>query len=386
MGSAYWRDKIFGSGSPDIDGKSVWELAAAKADEVIHSGWYSLQTTNSSRPDLDYAKNFLQSQQPNCSEIIMDLHFNTTVWQPTKFGQWLAPLAVPSGWDPRNSQYFYHEEEGWIKPVTQFVMSFHDADIRFQWDIMPVVFHPGTAEPIEIHPAEDWYSGKWRSEAVIEWGGNMAPTYLRLADMYLVKAEALNEMNDAPPTEAYQALNAIRERAHVPDIDADYLNAPNPHPNPDLLGGMQADKYLADGTDPDYPGRHVYYTSGFINYPTLKDKFRAAVMTERAWEFCFERQRWFDLKRTKMLEDIIKPDRFKRVIGLELNQSHISDDPYMKTSSNYSDSQLQIDPDNGGLSVYSKMINSFDPARNYRLPIPQSELDANKNLKQNPGY
>jgi hypothetical protein len=386
MGSAYWRDKIFGSGSPEIDGQSVWKLAAEKADEVINSGWYSLQTTNSSRPDLDYAKNFLQTQQPSCREIIMDFHFNTTVWQPTKFGQWVAPLALPSGWDPRNSKYFYHEEEGWVKPVGQFLMSFHDDDIRFQWDAMPVVFHPGAAEPIEIHPVEDWYSGKWRSEAVIEWGGNMAPTYLRLADMYLIKAEALNELNDEPTAEAYQALNAVRERAHVPDIDADYLNAPNPHPNPDLFWGMQTGRYLADGTDAQYPGRHEYYTSGLISYPLLKDKFRAAVMSERAWEFCFERQRWMDVKRTKMLEEIIKPDRFRQVLGLELLPNHVSDDPYKKTYSNFTDAELQLNPLNGGVGAYNKMVNSFDPARNYRLPIPQSELDANKNLKQNEGY
>ena len=387
MGSAYWREKIFGNGNPDIDGKSVWELAATKANEVINSGWYSLQTTTSSRPDLDYAKNFLQTQQPNCREIIMDIHFNTTVWQPTKYGQWLAPLAVPSGWDPRNSQYFYHEEEGWIKPVAQFLMSFHDADIRFQWSVMPVIFHPGSAdEPIEAHPVEDWYIGKWRSEAVIEWGGNMAPTYLRLADMYLIKAEALNELNNGPTAEAYLALNAVRERAHIPDIDAAYLNAPNPHASPDLLWGMQTNKYLADGTNPDYPGRHEYYTSGFISYPSLEDKFRAAVMSERAWEFCFERQRWLDLKRSKMLEEIIKPDRFKLVTGLKLLPGHIADDPYVKTYSNFTDAEMQIDPGNGGLGVYNKMVSSFDPVRNYRLPIPQSELDANKNLKQNPGY
>jgi hypothetical protein len=28
----------------------------------------------------------------------------------------------------------------------------------------------------------------------------------------------------------------------------------------------------------------------------------------------------------------------------------------------------------------------FHPNRNYLLPIPQSELDANPNMKQNPGY
>jgi len=31
-------------------------------------------------------------------------------------------------------------------------------------------------------------------------------------------------------------------------------------------------------------------------------------------------------------------------------------------------------------------VNTFDPAKNYLWPIPQKEIDVNKNLKQNSGY
>lgn len=40
----------------------------------------------------------------------------------------------------------------------------------------------------------------------------------RLAELYLNYAEALNECNDTPPTAAYDAVNAIRNRSGMPDL------------------------------------------------------------------------------------------------------------------------------------------------------------------------
>jgi hypothetical protein len=42
--------------------------------------------------------------------------------------------------------------------------------------------------------------------------------YLRLAEFYLTYAEALNEYNATPPQDAYDAVNAIRERSGMPDL------------------------------------------------------------------------------------------------------------------------------------------------------------------------
>jgi starch-binding outer membrane protein, SusD/RagB family len=374
VASEYWRDKVTISGN-------AYQLAADKADEVINSDWYSLQTTNSARPDEDYAKNFLQTKQGGCPEVIMPINFSTAVWKPTKFGQWGAPRAVPSGFDPRNNKYFYHREGGWIQPTGMFSMSFHEGDVRFQWSIAPTLYKPTTTIPQDL-PA--WMPGKWRAEESIGWGSGMAPTYLRLADVYLIKAEALNGANNGPTAEAYTALNAVRNRAHIPEIDEAYLNASNPHPSPDVLWGMQTDKYLEDSNDPNYPGRHVYYTNGFIEYPTLKDKFDAAVLTERAWELCFERQRWMDCKRTKRLEKIMKADRFKWVQRLKLTNDHTMDDPFTNAGENFITYPI-VSAVNGGLGNYIFMVPNFNADR-YRFPIPQSEMDANENLDQNSGY
>ena len=91
---------------------------------------------------------------------------------------------------------------------------------------------------------------------------------LRLADVYLMKAEALNEIS-GPTVEAYEMINAIRERARNRD-------GVNPSATPADLEDL------------------------------TKETFRDAVLEERVLELGFEGHRWFDLVRTKRLVQTIK--------------------------------------------------------------------------------
>ncbi len=93
-------------------------------------------------------------------------------------------------------------------------------------------------------------------------------------------------------------------------------------------------------------------TPGFKNY-TAADITIDEILMERARELCFEFQRWFDLARTGKFEYFLQKAR---------------------------------DP------ADTKIVNtgtSFDPAKHYLFPVPQSEIDlsTNKaNFKQNPNY
>jgi hypothetical protein len=69
-----------------------------------------------------------------------------------------------------------------------------------------------------------------------------------------------------------------------------------------------------------------------------QDAFRDSILNERRWEFGFEDQRWFDLVRTGKLISL--------------------------------------------LATKGITVNSY----NVLFPIPQSEIDVNKNLTQNDGY
>lgn len=74
---------------------------------------------------------------------------------------------------------------------------------------------------------------------------------IRYAEVLLLDAETRNEINGGPTTEAYQSINQVRARAHVPDLT---------------------------------PGLN-------------QSEFRDSVFLERRKEFIQEGHRWFDLKR-----------------------------------------------------------------------------------------
>ncbi|MFZ4262063.1 RagB/SusD family nutrient uptake outer membrane protein [Sphingobacterium sp. HJSM2_6] len=97
--------------------------------------------------------------------------------------------------------------------------------------------------------------------------------YLRLPEIYLTYAEAINQFNNGPTAEAYRCVNLVRNRVGLQNL------------KPNLT----------------------------------KQQFHDAVMNERACEFGFEEVRWFDLIRWKM-EDNFK----KKLHGMNINRNGAS--------------------------------------------------------------
>lgn len=87
--------------------------------------------------------------------------------------------------------------------------------------------------------------------------------FIRLAEMYLIRSEALNELAYVADGEAFNLLNAIRLRAGLPELTA-----------LDLID---------------------------------QNAFRLAIEKERRLEFAFEGHRLFDLKRTGRINQVL-PD------------------------------------------------------------------------------
>jgi hypothetical protein len=89
---------------------------------------------------------------------------------------------------------------------------------------------------------------------------------------------------------------------------------------------------------------------------------RIAIHRERRVELCFEDKRWLDLIRLKLAEKLIP------------GTVHT----------------MKIEKENGK-KVYTVVPTggnnrAFDPSKNYLLPIPQSAIERNDKLVQNPGY
>ena len=171
---------------------------------------------------------------------------------------------------------------------------------------------------------------------------------MRLAEVYLIYAEALNETGRFE--EALQQLNMTRRRVGLPDMTAALLEA------------NQGYKTLPSYTEP------------LVGNAQLREE----ILDERAREFCFEEVRWFDIIRWKR-EDIFRKKLYKvhfdYISGGQStpNGEWIS---YDNMKFNYSDPE-EMQP-----RVWAE---NFSP-KWYFSALPPKEINKAYGLVQNPGW
>lgn len=119
-----------------------------------------------------------------------------------------------------------------------------------------------------IEPAK-WCRMDMKSTSVESKGTGINDPVLRYADVLLLLAEADNEINNGPTSEAKEMLKKVRARAFAKSANA----------------AQKVDAYVA----------------GLTTYDAFKD----AIRKERAWEFGGERIRKFDLIRWNYYADAI---------------------------------------------------------------------------------
>jgi len=146
---------------------------------------------------------------------------------------------------------------------------------------------------------------------------------IRLADLYLLYSEALNEA-EGPGSEALKWIDLVRERAGIPSVErawADYARDPQEY--------------------------------------TTQAGLRKIIHQERLIEMAFEGERFWDLRRWKEAETTMN----KPIYGWNVEQS----DPI------YYYQQVLL---------FNKKFEKKD----YFWPIPDHEIILNPNLVQNPGW
>jgi hypothetical protein len=149
---------------------------------------------------------------------------------------------------------------------------------------------------------------------------------MRLSELYLNYAEALNELN-GPSLEVYDALNKIRERAGIPSVQDAWSD--------------------------------VAYAST-LNKHTNKEGLREIIQQERMIELAFEGHRYYDIRRWKLAEEYFTTP----IKGWSVNE---------ETEANY-------------YQVTDVSQRAFNAPRDYLQPISFIELSRNPNLIQNPGW
>ncbi len=151
--------------------------------------------------------------------------------------------------------------------------------------------------------------------------------FIRYAEVLLTYAEAKNEAS-GPDASVYDAIDQLRNRAGMTTLS-------------DAMPGLS------------------------------KEEMREVIRNERRIELVFEGHRINDIRRWK-----IGPEVMVDALGY--------DHTYLKNNSYPGDGMGTTED----WQYVTRVIDnrSFNPTRDYLWPIPQSEIEANPNIKQNPGY
>ncbi|TKG96863.1 RagB/SusD family nutrient uptake outer membrane protein [Puteibacter caeruleilacunae] len=348
-----------------------FDKAAKKAYEVISQSGKGVNPTTQGDAGAfkEYGSQFIVSGE-NSPESLFELQF-----QEADYGSGWGYRTIAGGkrWDNTDYGNFYAMYGGSVVG-SDFALSFNDDDIRFQWSIGPYGLNP---KGRIAKPLTQWMPNKHRWESIPgnAWKSSNNAIVLRMADVYLLFAEAANEATGDPNDSqygmsAYEAINVVRERAQVPVIDDTYLMKDSPFSSVDLLYGMSFQSFKK--SDSNYDGRHVYYTG------SLQERFSAAVLMERGWELCFERHRWFDLKRTGKLVDFAQNTQIAAMgkLGKDALFDPIDKSEWLNAS-NEPKKGNQVWPPSG--------IQDH----NIYIPIPDVEIQINPEMSQadqNVGY
>lgn len=230
-----------------------WQKCVDQCNKVIASGKYGLYQ--------DYADAF-RIPNENGKETLFGVGFGTannsiSFWEAGQFNVRLLPRELKGQIPGVNAQ-------GWQVATQALYDSYNAQDRRREVTLLTRINNQdGTSTTVEPHFQKYWDK---QNEPLAGNTDHDFP-YLRYSDILLMKAEALNELNNGPTTEAYDAINQVRRRAR--------FNGTAELPIlPDLQG---------------------------LSYQSFRD----ALLNERRWEFAAEGHRWFDLTRFGKLEALV---------------------------------------------------------------------------------
>ncbi len=250
-----------------------WAKAAAKSKEVIESHWYGL---------FENFADVYNVAKKNGIEHIFSAQFQgNSGYQGNSLASRSAPNEVPG----INGDYAdaLHKQGGLYE-------SFAEGDARKAVTFVTQMISPVDGKLYTFEP----HFNKYYDPAVVGNPGESSKNLpvIRYAEVLLIYAEALNELN-GPVAEAYQAIDAVRQRSGVARLQ-------------DVAPGLST------------------------------ANFRDSVFQERRKELVYEYQRWFDLVRrgpdyyVKVLKAAGKTQAAPRHIHFPTPQRELNLNPKLK--------------------------------------------------------
>lgn len=221
-------------------GNQAYAESAKRSLNVIQNGGYSL---------FPQYRDMIQPANKNKGEFIFQVQYAASVPSTNP----LTPLTIPN----YSGISKYSDEYGSVYPTQQFINSYPAGDKRVQERQFFYTQYPSIKTGEIVH-FKNTYIYKWfDSVAVTNTAkSDLNYTLYRLADVYLMYAEASNRAEGGPNGNAYTYVNAIRQRANLAPV------------------------------------------SGLS-----QTAFEHEVWLQRYYELCFENKMWFDMIRTRKVHN-----------------------------------------------------------------------------------
>ncbi|HEY6899742.1 MAG TPA: RagB/SusD family nutrient uptake outer membrane protein [Puia sp.] len=346
-----WR-KFRASG----DANTLLDQAIAESKNVIDSKAYTLYQGKGAS---SYRYMFIDVTSMNNPETIISKKYRTNInvngwaygvsWgnlNPTKAmaDMYLCSDGLPIGKSPLFKGYdscrseFYNRDsrmtQSLIVPATKVIRPQYDT-YRPQWPGVDNNRNQNSGYMLYKHISEMPTPG--------DGGGAFDWNVIRYAEVLLIYAEAKYERNGTiSDADLDMSINLLRDRVGMP------------HLTNTLVAG--------NGLD-----------------------METEIRRERTVELAFEGFRWDDLRRWKTAETVLPKSILSiKVTGTEWASKVITIDGNVYNSFFYNVDPGQLE--NGYKILQSGSQRSFNPNKNYLLPIPTKQITLNIKLSQNPGW
>ena len=332
-----------------------WETAATAAKSVMDLNKYDLYD----KENTGKYQELFWEKTDGCEEIILAVQYNAPDKTNYLIGWECFPTKGWGGMNPTQSLVdAFEDSEG--APISKSKIydptdPFKNRDPRLEVDILhdgeemygvtikvaPLASSGSTGINQHNDATETGYYGqKWLDPSLdpLSDGWNMGKdwVHIRYAEVLLTYAEAKNELQGLDP-EAFDAVNQVRRRVGMPELQNTNASLPT--------------------------------------YCATQDDLRQRIRNEWRVEFCLEGgKRMWDIRRWGIAKDVLNAP-FE---GLKYKIVDNPNDPDKKVDGGKMCILYQGDPIILSGSRYSD--------NNYLFPVPQSEIDLNPALTQNPGY
>ena len=331
-----------------------WETAATAAKSVMDLNKYDLYD----KENTGKYQELFWEKTDGCEEIILAVQYNapdktnyligwecfpTKGWGGLNPTQSLGDAFEDSEGAPISKSKIYSEKNPFANRDPRLEVNvLHDGEEMYGVTIKVAPLKSSGSTGIAQHgdaTATGYYQQKWLDPSIdpqsAGWEMGKDWVTIRYAEVLLTYAEAKNEVSPLDDS-AFEAVNQVRRRVGMPELQK------------------------TDATKP--------------TYCATQDDLRQRIRNEWRVEFALEGgKRQWDIRRWGIAKDVLNA-------------------PFLGIKYKMVDDAVNADPKDGGkvCVLYEgdnvKLAGSRYEDHNYIYPIPQSEIDLNPKLTQNPGY